>query len=471
MSLDFDTERWAERRRPFDRLEARLVRLALAADDEDAKHLIEATRYALSFARLTQVRNPDGHDVDLSGPLAAHSAEILRLAGPRIEEADNLWQALRDVPEIIRRTRLARTSVLGHLPVHRDALEGEVTERLLAVVSGGGGGAGYVYPGVYDMIDRIDLEPSLLVGTSIGALMSMFRARKRRLDLAALVAAARVLSWTKVFRVLQTESRYGLPATLRLYLRSALGELFEGEDGPMRLSEMAIPIYIVSTGITVDALKHDLDYYEHFLDDSVRTTRTMRARSGLKAMSILREFMGRRDALREMVLGRTKGTEEFDTLDAAGFSAAIPAVIHYDVLRDDPRMKALLDDLYATYGITRLGEGGMVANVPARIAWETITSGKFGRRNSFVLALDCFAPHRSRLGWYPFQQLVRQSNVIEDMKFADLYLDFPKTPSPLNLVPALPDAMQAIRWGRARVKPDLPFISEMMRTLSVLADK
>jgi len=86
-------------------------------------------------------------------------------------------------------------------------------------------------------------------------------------------------------------------------------------------------------------------------------------------------------------------------------------------------MTAILDDLYATYGITRLGEGGMVSNVPARVAWETAASGRIanGRRNVFVVALDCFAPSPNRPAWLLFQQALRQANVQRDRAYADKY--------------------------------------------------
>jgi predicted acylesterase/phospholipase RssA len=329
-----------------------------------------------------------------------------------------------------------------------------------------------VYPGAYEVLERHGLTPDLMVGTSIGALMSMFRARLRRFDSAPLVAAARRLSWGGVFQVLETANRYGLPATLRLRLRTALGTLFLREDGgSMRFVDCEIPLVIVVTGITVDAMKHDLDFYEHLLDDDVRRSGISAGLQGtLKALRILREFLARPDALRCIALGRDPGTEEFDVLDAAGFSSAVPAVLHYDVIRDDPHMHRILDHLYAEYGITRLGEGGLTSNVPARIAWETVASGRFGRRNAFVLALDCFAPNPRRIAWYPMQQAVRAANVEADRAFADLYLPFTRTLSPLNLVPSIRDAMTAIRWGREELAPHMPFVERMCAPLPVLAD-
>ena len=465
MREGYDTALWAARRRPLERLEGAAVRAYLDKPDQDARPILEAIRYALGFAKLWTLEASDGTVVDVSEQLEQHAAFVRDALAPRLKTG--LWEAAGELPEVLRRTRDLRKTVLQR--VDRDALEGEVTTRLLAVASGGGGGAGYVYPGSYEMLERGGLTPDIMAGTSIGALMSMFRCRRRRWDIAPLVAAARQLSWSKVFQVLETENRYGLPATLRLYLRQTLGQLFRHDSGrQLWLSDMEIPLYIVATGITVDALKHDLDYYEHLLDSDLR--RRVGVRGGIKAVQILREFLGRRDALREVVLGRAEGTEDFDVLDAAGFSASIPAVIHYDVLRDDPRMKGLLDRLYAAYGITRLGEGGMVSNVPARILWETAVSGKLQRRNVFVLALDCFAPNSRKLAWLPFQQLVRTANVEADRAFADCYVPYSRTPSPVNLVPSIRDALTAIRWGREAIEPRMPYIKEMMRPVAVLGD-
>jgi hypothetical protein len=466
-----DTARLVARRRPFDALECRLASLHLARPDADTTRIVDALRYAVSFARLTTVRNQDGVDVDVSGILGLHATQVLQDLGPKIESATSLWDAVRLLPDLTVRTRRARKSLLEHLPIDRDSLEREVTTRSLVVVSGGGGGAGYVYPGVYEELERAGLVPDLMAGTSIGALVSMFRARRRRFDPAPMVQAGRSLAWANVFRVLETESHYGLPATLRLYLRAALGSLFTAPDGrPLTMADMEIPLIIMVTGITVDALKHDLGWYEHLLDDDVR--KTVRGRVGgiVRAISLIREFLSRPDTLVEVAIGHTPGTEQFDVLDAAGFSASIPAVIHYDVLRDDARMKRILDDLYAQMGVARFGEGGMVANVPARTAWEAVMLGRLGRRNAFTLALDCLAPNPRALPWYPLAQAVRTANVERDRKFADLYVPFPQTLSPMNLVPPVRDFLTAMRWGRETIKPHMRFVREMVRPLAVLPD-
>lgn len=448
-----------------------MVKLHLSHPDAVPEAVLDTLRYVLSFARLTTVRTRDGDDVDVSGPLALHAQQVREVLEPAIELASDLWGVVRLLPDLAQRTRVARASILEHLPIDRESLEREVTTRNLVVVSGGGGGAGYGYLGAYQVLDRHDLRPDLMVGTSIGAITSLFRARRLPFELAPVVSVSRQLSWSSVLRVLESDSRYGLPATLRIYLRAAFGELFVHDNGEaVRLSELPIRTIIMATGITVDALKHDLDYYEHLFDADVGRSRRDRVRSIARAVGVLREFLARRDALVELALGWSEGTREFDALDAAGFSASVPGVLHYDVLRDDDRMRRLLDDLYAAYGITRLGEGGMVANVPARTGWAASVTGELGVRQPFVLALDCFAPNPRRIAWLPMQQLVRSANVDRDRRYADLYLPLSRTLSPLNVVPAIQDALLATRWGAEALSPHMPFIDGMMRPIAVLND-
>ena len=381
------------------------MRIHVERPDEVSEPLFDALRYVISFARLTEVRNADGGDVAVHGFLARHRWRVLEALRPHLEGADDtLWGAVRALPELVHETRSLRKALLEQFPIDRESLEAEITTRQLVVCCGGGGGSGYGYAGAYRRFHRAGLQPELLSGTSMGSLISMFRARRRVFDGLPLVEAARRLNWNTVFRVLEMESRYGLPATLRLYLRAALGHLFLTEDGrPVTFNDLEVPLLIVTTGITVDALKHDLSYYEHFLDDSAQpggVSRYGRLRRLGQITQVLGEFLSAPEALREIVFGADPATMEADVLDAAGFSSAVPGVIHYDIIRDDQRMKRLLDGLYSEYGITRLTEGGLVNNVPARPAYADVMRGRIGRRNPFVVALDCFSPRARSLAWY-----------------------------------------------------------------------
>jgi predicted acylesterase/phospholipase RssA len=441
----------------------------VVAHGTDARQAADPLRYALSFARLTAVRNRDGVDVDVSDALGRFRAWVVDELVPQVEASEDPRQFLPQLPDLARRVVELRQGLLDHLPLDIGSLETEIATRSLVVASGGGGGAGYVYPGCFEVLDRAGFVPALMAGTSMGSLMGIFRARHRVWDMGPLVAAARRLRWTGVFRVLDMGNRYGMPATLRLYLRSTLGPLFQHPEGrPLWLSDLEIPLLVMVTGITLDALKHDLAWYEHLLDDEIRRGVMGSVRGMVKALALLREFLARRDALVDLPLGALPGTEDFDVLDACGFSSSIPGIIHYDVLRDDPRMKRVLDDVYARYGVARMGEGGIVQNVPARAAWEAVQAGRIGHRNAFVVALDCFAPNAARLPWYPLQQAVRSANVDADRRYAHLYVPLGKTLSPMQLVPSVADAFSAIRWGREQMEPWMPVVREAMRPLPML---
>jgi len=422
---------------------------------------VDALRYVIRFAKLQLVRNRHGEDVDVAEALASHSWRVREALTPHLIREPSLWGAMRVMPELVRDTRERRRRLLDHFPLDRESLEAEVCNRPLVVVLGGGGGAGYGYAGAWTLFHRKGLQPELIAGTSIGALMSLFRARRRHFDGAPLVAAARRLTWDRVFRVLQTESHYGLPAALRLYLRAAIGHIFQTPDGrPLTFEDLEIPLLIVSTGIGVDALKHDLSYYEHFLDDALapgRRSRLSMVSKVAQVAQIFRELGANPDALREIVFGQDPATRAADILDAAGFSASIPGLIHYDVLRDDRRMKALLDDLYARYGITRLAEGGIVNNVPVRPAFAEVMSGRITRRDAYIVALDCFAPRLRNPLYYAVQQVVRP-NVQRNIRYSNLYFAMQRVLSPLSLVPSVSEVTLAMGWTMDELAPHMPTI-------------
>ncbi len=462
------------RRAPFDRMEAAVVQAWLARPEVLAPALLDGLRFVLSMCRLGDVRNLDGLDIDVSDALARYRWRVGGRLGPVLDKPrPDILGAVQELPVLLKAARAVRRRLIEHFQLAPQALDAEVRERQLVVVSGGGGGSGYGFAGAFRILHRHDLQPELLAGTSMGSLISMFRARHRQFDAAKMVAAARQLSWPTVFRVLEMESRYGIPATLRLYLRSALGNLFALPDGRMAtFRDLEIPLLVCVTGVTVDGLRHDLGYYEHFLDDAVRpgvVFRYSKLRRLTKILGMWTEILSTPNAIREIIFGGDELTMDADVLDAAGFSSAVTGVIHYDVIRDDPRMRHLLDRLYAEKGITRLTEGGLVNNVPARPAWEHAMKGNLGRRNPFVLALDCFAPLKRSFAWFPIQQLVRP-NVNANRPYAHHYLAMRRRLSPVNLVPPVEQVVKAMDWTAEELAPDMPFIVEMCRTIAPLPD-
>ena len=327
--------------------------------------------------------------------------------------------------------------------------------------------------GAYTLFHRHNLDPALIAGTSMGALIGLCRARRKRLDVAATFQVGERLSWGTLFKVLKAGSRYGLPAGLRLHLHEVLGPLFlNGEGRIMTMGELPVPMRIVTTGIKIDALKHDLSFYEHFLDDAMNPGFRFsqgKMRRVANVVNLIRELVADPELVQEIVFGEDPNTLEADVLDAAGFSSAIPGLIHYDVLRDDQRMKDLLDRLYAHHGIARMAEGGMVNNVPARVAYETVMSGTLGRRNCFVVAMDCFAPQARSFMFYPLQQFVR-TNVLRNLPYAHLYFPLRRVLNALNLAPKVRSVEKAMRWTSEEMRPHIPLLKAMCEPIPVLTE-
>ena len=463
-----------ELRAPIEALEASLVRRDLDRPGTVTPDVMNRLRYVLSFAKMTDVTRADGETVSIAERLAPHRWRVLEGLKPHLEgEPNGIYGAGNAVAPLVERTLRVRRRLIDDGVVDRESLESEVTTRQLVIVLGGGGGSGYGYPGGYTLLNRYGLQPELVAGTSMGALLGLFRARTRRFDLAPMVAAAESLSWQKVFRVLDLDSRYGVPATLRLYLRAAIGHLFENPDGsPMTLADLELPMLVVVTGITVDGLKHDLDYYEHFMDDYVGPGSVFRrsrfSRVG-RIAGIVKEMMSTPEALREIVFGADQATMEADVIDAVGFSSAIPGMLHYDIYRDDERMRRLLDTLYGQTGITRLLEGGVVNNLPCKPAYAEVMSGRIVRRNPFILSMDCFAPRARSPIFLPVQQILR-SSIARNLPFAHHSFAMKRRLSPLNFVPTVADVTKAMGWTIEELEPEMAFIARMCQPLDVLPD-
>ena len=161
--------------------------------------------------------------------------------------------------------------------------------------------------------------------------------------------------------------------------------------------------------------------------------------------------------VKEIVLGGDELTRDFNALDAAGFSAAIPGVLHYDVTHDDPHMNGILSKLMERDDVTALVDGGAANNVPARSAWQQVRDGRIGTRNCYYLAFDCFQPQ-----WGPghiwIQPLTRALalQVAANERHAHQRLEFRKTLSPINLLPRPDDLDRAVGWGRSQMASELP---------------
>jgi predicted acylesterase/phospholipase RssA len=455
--------------RPLEELESALVRASLDTPSLVTAHEEAVLRNALSLARLYKVRE-GARDVGVGAYLEPFRHEVSRRLGPVLlpksgrPERALLMPHLRELKE---RTVNTRDSMLEHFRdrLSFEAVDREMREKALVLVLGGGGGTAYVYLGVMALLDEYGLTPKLMSGTSMGAILSLFRSRMRRFEQDEVVNIVRTLSWRRLFRVVSAENRYGVPAALRLFLRSGIGRWF-GVDTrggeALSLKQLPIKTLITVSGIRAGKLPHPLEFYEKLTAASPR--RLLNPLVLPRWLGALWEFATHPEILTRVTLGADEGTEDFDAVDAAGFSSALPGIIHYDVLREAPQMHGLLDGLFHQKHLFRLVDGGLVDNVPSKAAWRAVHKGAIGTRNAFILALNGFATKLSTPLWLPLQRIA-ELNVARSRPWAHLTHDFSKTLNALSVVPRVDELIDAIEWGRAQVAPHLPFISRMLAPL------
>lgn len=457
----------------FDDAEVALVRACVRRPDRLARSHEIILRQALNLARLWVMPEGSGTGELVVGPILGSLRDRLRiLARSLVAAGDDLDPASfgRDAEQLLPLLKDGKETLLSRFAgkLMPSAFDREIGKKSLVLVMGGGGGCGYVHLGTLSVLENLGILPSLIVGSSLGSILGLFRSRELHFRDAMVRAVTHGLSFKKLFRVLEVESRYGLPGTLRLYLRSALSRFFVGESGDiMRLGDLAIPFICVVSGIRRESIRRDIADYERAFERELR-------RGAFGALLHVKDLVqGWAGLISDLIAGGPKAiplgadsdTLDFDVLDAVGFSCAVPALIHYDILRDDTRMDTMLRGIMQRYGVDALVDGGVASNVPARVAWESVQRGRIGTRNVFILGLDCFAPQlRRNMLFLPIQRIAA-ANVTTDRPFAHHVFTYKKVLSPASLVPSQSNLMSAFHNGRDEFSKDSPFVQKMVEPL------
>ena len=393
---------------------------------------------------------------------------------------DELHEGLRrekDATERLWRTHTAAEPLLAGLAEERrrlvehhamdfstSELDAEVGCKTLVSIAGGGGGSGYVYIGAYQRLQEAGLVPGYVIGASIGALLGLFCARRAAADWNDYLSLAKSLEAKQIFTPVSISRRYGFPGLLRLRLRSAIGRLFTAEDGtPLRISDLDIPYEAVVGGIRRRSFE---DLALGLFDPATESAAPgLMQRIGGRMWKVTAFFDPR--IVKAVVLGADSLTAAVAATDAAGFSAAIPGVLHYDIEDGDEAMEGLLASLFEREEIGALIDGGVVSNVPAELAWKRVQAGKIGTRNALYLAFDCFHPQwdPAHLWLQPITQAL-QLQMTVNAPYAHWIVRFEPTLSPLTLLPS-PDVLdEAAGWGRQTVDRVLPLLHKFLEPLA-----
>ena len=146
-------------------------------------------------------------------------------------------------------------------------------------------------------------------------------------------------------------------------------------------------------------------------------------------------------------------------------------MIHYDVLRDDARMKELLDTLLKRHNLMRLCDGGVSDNVPVRTSWHHVQRAGLpgtGSRNTVTLALDSFAPRLLTPLWYPLQSIAAPA-VVRNRPYAHVYKAFRRTLSPLALLPSQRSLQSVVDTAKEELLSEVPVLQRLLAPIQPLA--
>ena len=470
-------------------MESALVRADLAHPDVLPRGQVRRLRYLLSFARLSSFQ-PGAAEMGR----AAKRAEVAvgnELEGLRARVLEQLTPPLRDEKDPVERLRGAggaleqlagpledarQRLIAHHLNDFSAAeLDAEVGQRVLVNIAGGGGGAGYVYIGAYERLERAGIVPAYVIGSSIGALIGLFRARAVRAAWDEYTALAKGLDRRRLFAPISIRRRYGLPGLLSLDLASSIGSSFAREDGhPLRIDDLEVPYEAVVAGVRRRSFERLPRRLRQGPEPSARRTSAPAERRSRLALAptIARRmwevalFFDPR-VVKAIALGADELTAQLNAVDAAGFSTAIPGVLHYEADEEGGRVDRLLADLFEREEIAALVDGGVASNVPVELAWRRVHAGKLGTRNAFYLAFDCFHPQWDprHLWLQPITQAV-SLQMTRNAPYADWLLRFEPTLSPVDLVPEPERFDRAVEWGRAAVEEVLPMIERFLEPVS-----
>ena len=463
------------------RMENRLIRHQLAEPDVLSGEELRKLRYILNFVRLADFEpgaaGPGGTrgrgDVSVGGEIAPWRSRV----------ADALYGPLREEPDPVTALQTARDALAGLAADQDDQrrvlierhgndfspaeLDAEVGYKKLVTILGGGGGAGFVYIGGMQRLLDAGQLPDYMIGASIGSILGSLVARELPVPIEEYIAWAKTVSYRAILGPERLRRRHGLAGMFALRFDQFAQAMLSRADGQrMRMSDLAIPFDIVIAGVR----------RQPYTALPSRFRRPALAALQLRSLPFRPIGIGPVVGMRmwqvaafidlrvvtPIIVGGDDPARDFDVVDAASFSAAIPGVLHHET--SDPRMIPILDDLFEEKDVAALVDGGTASNVPIELAWKRVRDGRLGTRNACYLAFDCFHPQWDprHLWLVPITQAI-QLQMIRNLPYADHLVRFEPTLSPANLAPSVVSIDRASRWGRDSVDKAIPVTTALLQ--------
>ena len=457
--------------RELEEFERRLI--ALFVDDPTALHPRHQAlfRYAVVMAKMNRFRTPRGRDVELGEEVDGLRRWVIESLLPLIPaDGDARVDSLREIaPVLALRVERTRSELLEHHinDFGAEDLDEELRHKKPVLVLGGGGGSGLVHLGTFALLKELGVVPELIVGSSMGSIMGLMRAMERTYDpISVAMAFPKNVDYNTIFRPFSGFSRFGFPGAFHLNIMRLARQVFEEllDHSMPRFSELPIKLEIVTTGVR-KGFRFDDREYEQASDESL-TPLALRRKLKL-FFGAVRQLSKNPRLLTQVVFGAESGTEHFPVIEAAGFSCAVPGFLHYDIFHDDPETIGPLETVFDRHRLLRLCDGGVINNVPSKVAWESVQRGSIGTRNAHIMSFDAFAPLSKgrNLIWIPVQQIARPA-VVANMPYSSYHKTFQDPPSPLQIfVNSYSKLKTIIKNAREELEEDTPYIREALKEL------
>ena len=453
--------------RPFRRGEIALARRLADEPTFLPPRELALLRHALRLAQLSSLGGEPDELVDRIGALRLRLLQLLAPVLPTEPAQIDAARLAARLPKVVTLVSEARRRLVEAGLTSEVALDAELATKRLVLVLGGAAGSGYVFLGALHRLEAQGLRPSYLAGCSVGSILAVIRARTPGFELPELLEHIRRLRERGAFRA-PARPRFGLPGALRLDLRSALGDLFEVRGRQQSLAELAIPTDVLATGLGPGALSEPSESYARMIDLEVHSAGALAKLPPATLARLVGPLVSlamSRQVLVPVFLGSDPETRRLAALDAAGFSAAIPGVLSYDLLPDDAEGARVLGLLFERHSLSGLVDGALSTVIPARYAWEAVEAGRIGTRNVAIVALDALAkPRGSNALLLPFLR-VASATADRDRAFWDLHVNFQRAPNLLDLFPSDARLQSAARHGEQEFSETARLLPLLLATL------
>src|SRR5262245_48280470 len=424
--------------RPFRRGEVGLARRRADEPGFLPRRELALLRHALRLAQLSSLGGEPDELVDRIGGLRLRLLQLLAPVLPTEPAQIDAKRLVGRLPKVVMLVSDARRRLFEAGLTSEIALDAELANKRLVLVLGGAAGCGYAFLGALERLEALGLRPSYLAGCSVGSILAVIRARAPGFELPELLDDIRLLRERGAFRA-PARPRFGLPGALRLDLRSALGEMFEVEGRQRSLAELPIPTDVLTTGLGPGALSEPRESYARIIDAEVNSAgafEKLPPATLARVVGPLVSIAMSRQVLVPIFLGADPETRRLAALDAAGFSAAMPGVLSYDLPPEDDEGARVIDPIFARHSLSGLVDGALSTLIPARYAWESVEAGRIGTRHVAILALDALAkPRGSNTLMLPLLR-VASATADRDRAFWDLHVNFKRVPNVLDLFPS-----------------------------------